>query len=129
MNLCPSLLMCPLSEVLRRWICIDLVVVCDLAERLSGLFIMAHRISSCGGVLHNVIMPRSWFVNLILPDMNLEKDTTAFSMFASAIIEIMQRIDAQVQRYHLSAPDTGEQFTVDGSRTTYLTGPLYIARM
>ena len=129
MNPRVSLLICLLSTVLRRWLSFDLIVLCDLTERLSGLFIMAHRVDSCGGVLHNVTMPRSWFINLILPDTDLRKDTTTFSMFVSTIIEIMQRIDAQVQRYLASAPDTGEQFTADGIRTTDLTGPLYIARM
>jgi len=129
MNPCASLLICSLSAVLRRWLRFDLIVLCDLVERLSGLFIMAHRANSCGGVPHNVIIPRSWFINLILPDTNLRKDTTTFSMFVSTIIEIMQRIDAQVQRYLMSTPDSGEQFTADGSQTTDLTGPLYIARM
>jgi hypothetical protein len=125
-----SLLIFPLSEVLRCGLRADLNALCDLAERLSGLFIMAYRFNSRGGVLHNVTLPRSWFINLIIPGMDLGKDTSAFSMFASTIIELMQRIDAQVQRYITkSAPDTGEQFIADGSRVTSLTGPLYIARM
>jgi len=78
MNPRASLLICSLSAVLRRWLRFDLIVLCDLAERLSGLFIMTHRANSCGGVPHNVIMPRSWFINLILPDTDLRKDAAAF---------------------------------------------------
>ena len=129
MNPRGSPLISPLSKVLRRWLHADLISLCDLVERLSGQFIMTHRVNSCGGVLHNVTMPRSWFINLTIPDADLRKDTKHFLMFVSTIIEIMQRIDAQVQRYLLSVPDPGEQFTVDGNRTTNLTGPLYIARM
>ena len=51
-------------------------------------------------------------------------------MFASTMIELVQRIDAQVQRYLTkTAPEAGEQFIADGSLVTGLTGPLYIARM
>ena len=127
---CPFLLNFPLSEVLRCGLRVDLNALCDLAERLSGLFIMAYRFNSRGGVLHNVTLPRSWLINLILPGTNLGKDTSTFSMFASSIIELMQRIDAQVQRYLAkSSPETGEKFIADGGRVTGLTGPLYIARM
>jgi hypothetical protein len=126
---CASLLIFPLSEVLCSQLRVDLNALCDLAERLSGLFIMAYRINSRGNVLHNVTLPRSWFVNLILPGTDLGKDTSTFAMFASTIVELMQRIDAQAQRYHMSASDTGEQFIADGIQMTDLTGPLYIARM
>ena len=125
-----SLLICPLSEVLRCGLRVDLNLLCDLAERLSGLFIMAYRFNSRGGILHNVTLPRSWFINLILPGMDLRKDTSTFVTFASTIIELMQRIDEQAQRYStMSASDTGEQFIAEGSRMTNLTGSLYIARM
>ena len=124
-----SLLISPLSEVLRSSpVRVDLIVLCDLVERLSGLFIMAMRVGS-GGVLHDVTMPRSWFINLILPGTNLRKDTSAFSGFASTMIELMQRIDAQVRPHPMPASDTGEQFIADGSRMTKFTGPLYVARM
>jgi len=123
-------LICPPSEVLRCGLRVDLNALCDLAERLSGLFIMAYRFNSQGGILHNVTLPRSWFINLLLPGTGLGKDTSAFVMFASTIIELMQRINAQVQRYPaMTASDTGDQFIADGSRMTSLTGPLYIGRM
>lgn len=90
---------------------------------------MAYRVNSRGGVLHNVTMPRSWFVNLILPDPNLRKDTSDFLSFASTIIELMQLIDTEILRYPTPTSDTEERCVVDGSRVTSLTGPLYIARM
>ena len=119
-----SLLTFPLSEIIRSKLRVDLNALCDLAERLTGLFIMAYRVNS-RGVLHNVTLPRSWFINLILPGMDLRKNTWAFSMFASTMIELMRRIDAQVRE----SSDTGEQFIADGSRMTKFIGPLYIARM
>jgi hypothetical protein len=106
-----------------------LIVLCDLAERLSGLFIMAYRVNSRGGVLHNVTLPRSWFINLILPDADVRKNTSSFLTFAETTIELMQRVDAQAQRYLMSGVDIEEQFIADGTRVTNFTGPLYIARM
>ena len=91
---------------------------------------MAYRVNSRGGVLHNVTLPRSWLINLILPGTNLGMNTSTFLTFASTIIELMRRVDAQVQRYPESTEsDTREQFIADGSRVTNFTGPLYIARM
>ena len=122
MNLRALHLIFPPSEVLRNQpVLVDLIVLCDLAERLAGLFIMARGVDSQRGVLHDVVMPRSWFINFIFPDTDLEKDTSAFSMFVGTMIEFMQRIDAQAE--------SGEQFIADGSRITDVTGPLYIARM
>jgi hypothetical protein len=99
--------------------------LCDLAERLSGLFIMVY----FRGAPHNVILPRSWFTNLILPGMDLRKDTPSFVAFASTMIVLMQRIDAQVQQHSMPASDAEEQFIADSDRTIDFMGPLYIARM
>ena len=88
---------------------------------------MARNVNVLGSVLHNVTMPRSWFITLILPDTDLRKDTSAFSAFAEIMIDLMQQIDAQVQRPPTSDPE--EQFTVDGGRMVDFMGPLYIARM
>ena len=129
MTIRAPLLTCSLSEVLSIPLRVDLIVLCDLAERLSGLFIMARKISTLGGVLHDVTMPRSWFINLILPSIDLRKNKSAFVVFAGTMIDLVHRIDAQVQQPLTSAVDTGEQFTADGNRITNLTGPLYIARM
>jgi len=101
--------------------CVDLIVLCDLVERLSGLFIMAERVNSGSGVLHNVTMPRSWFIKLNLPDTGLEKDTSTFLTFVETMIEFMQQINVQVQ--------SEGKFIADGGRITDITGPLYIARM
>ena len=129
MTIRAPLLTCSLSEVLSIPLRVDLAVLCDLAERLSGLFIMARKVSSLGGVLHDVTMPRSWLINLILPGMDLRKNTSAFVVFAETMIDLVHRIDAQVQRSPTSVFDPGGQFTADGSRITDLTGPLHIARM
>jgi len=124
-----SLLISPLSEVLRSSpVRVDLIVLCDLVERLSGLFIMARRVGF-EDALHDVTMPRSWFINLILPGTDLERNTSTFSTFTSTIIELMQRIDAQVRRHLTSPSETWGRFIADGSQVTSLTGPLYIARM
>jgi len=126
---CAPLLTCPLSEVVRSRLRVDLNILCDLAERLSGLLIMAYQTNFRGGALHNVTLPRSWFISLILPDTDLRKDTSTLFAFASTIIELMQRIDAQVRQYPTPASDTEEYFIADGNRMTDLAGPLYIARM
>lgn len=124
----PSILIYPPSEVLYSRLRVDLNALCDLAERLSGLFIMAYRANSRGGVLHDITLPRSWFINLI-PGMDLKKDTSTFFALVSTIIELMQRIDTHAQQYPTSTPGIEEQFIADGNRMTNLTGPLYIARM
>ena len=129
MGSCASLLTYLLSNVLRSRLRVDLNALCDLVEKLSGMFIAAYKANSQKGVLHNVTLPRSWFINLILPGMNLRKDTSTFFKLASTMIELMQQIDAQVQQYPTSGSDTDEQFVADGGRVTNLTGPFYIARM
>ena len=83
------------------------------------------------GVLHNIMLPRSWFINLTLPGTDLEKDISTFSVFVSTTIELMEQIDLQVecQGHPVFAFDVGDQFIADGTRVTSLTGPIYIARM
>ena len=122
----------PCSELLRSRLRVDLNVLCDLVERLSGLFITSHKANSHGGALHDVTLPRSWIINLELLDTgrDLRMDTSTFSTFTSNVIELMQRIDAQVQRYIKCASDAEEQFVVDhDSLLTDFTGSLYLARM
>ena len=107
------------SGVLRsRPVRFDLVVLCDLAERLSALFIMAHRANCQGGLPHDITLPRSWLVKLNLPYTNLRKDTSTFPAFAKMMIQLMKRIDQ---------PE--ETFIVHDDQITDATGPLYIARM
>ena len=112
------------SHVLLSRLPTDLNHLCDLAERLSGLFIMAYRVYF-RGVLHNVTLPRSWFINLLHPRPNLKKHTLRILPFTRAIIELMRRISKQLEQYS----DTGDQFKADGGRVNNITGPFYIARM
>lgn len=121
----------PSSEVLHGNLCADLNALCNLAERLSGLFILARRSQLRGGALHGVTLPRSWFVNIILSWTDPRKDSSTLFAFVVNMIDLMQRIDAQVQRYLTPASDVSieEQFIADGNRMTDLTGSLYIARM
>ena len=124
------ILTAPLREVLRSGLRVDLTSLCDLVERLSGLFIMACRFDTRKGVLHNVTLPRSWFINHILPGTGLGKDTSTFSMFASTAVELLQKIDAQVQRrLKASDSDLEEQFVADDGSINPIRGSLYIARM
>ena len=118
-----------LRGVLRSKLGVDLNVLCDIVERLTGLFIMAHKVGSLGRALHGVALPRSWFIDLIRPGINPRKDTSSFFTFASTLIEFLQRIYAQVRRDPVSAPATKDQFTAHGDRVITLTGPLIIARM
>ena len=106
----------------------DLNHLCDLAERLSGLFIMAYRVYF-RGLLHNVTLPRSWFINLIRPRPNLSKNTSTFLPFTRVLIDLMQRVSNQVEQYSPFPSETGDHFRADGGRVTNITGPFYIARM
>jgi hypothetical protein len=106
----------------------DLNHLCDLAERLSGLFIMAYRVYF-RGILHDVTLPRSWFINLIRVHPNLRKHTSMILSFTRTIIELMQQIARKVEQYTLFSPDTGDQFGANGGRMTNITGPLYVARV
>lgn len=127
-----SFLINPLSEVLRQQLRVDLNLLCDFVERLSGLFIMARGVNSAGDVLHNVTLPRSWFIGLILPGTDsggLRKNTSKFFDFVSSMIELVRRVNAQVQRRPTPASDTEEQFTVGGGRMTDFMRSLYISRM
>ena len=112
-----SLLTCPLSETIRSGMRIDLNVLCDLVERLSGLFIMAYRAGFQGGLLHNVILPRSWFINLMLPGTDLRKDASAFFPFAFTMITLMRRIDVEIRQNSTPAPVNEEQSTTPALNT------------
>ena len=118
----------PLSGLFWSRLHVDLNVLCDIIERLTGLFIMAHKIDPQDPVLHEAALPRSWFINLI-PGTALRKDTSSFFKFVSITMDFMQQIDAQVQRYPTATTTTKERFVVDGSRVTGLVGPFYITRM
>lgn len=118
-----------LRGILLTQLSVDLNVLCDIVERLTGLFTMARKVDPQRGVLHDVALPRSWFINFILPHTKLEKDTTHFFKFVTTAIEFMQQIDAQVQRYPTATSTTKERFIVGSTRVTNLTGPPYIARM
>ena len=119
------------SGILRSGLPIDLNVLCDVIERLTGLFIMAHSMADEVGSrgLHEVALPRSWFISLILPDTDPKKDASDLRNFVSTIIKFMQEIDAQTLRYPTATTTPKERFVVGGSRATNLTGPLHIARM
>ena len=118
------------SEVLRQDLHVDLSALCDLAERLSGLFIMARKSGFREGVLHNIILPRSWLINIVLSETDLKKDSSTIFEFAADMIDLLQRVDAQVRHYLDPTSDfRAEQFAADGNRMTGLMGPLYIARM
>lgn len=104
-------------------------MLCDLVERLTGLYIMAGKADPETRVLHEVALPRSWFINLLPPGIDPRKDISHLFKFASTMIEFMLQIDAQVQHYPTTASATKERFIVNGTRVTDSTGPLYVARM
>lgn len=126
-----STLICYLRGVLYNQLPIDLNVLCDLFERLTGLFIMAHKVFFRRHVplLHGVVLPRSWFIDLILPDTDLGKPASSLIKFTSTMVEFMQEIDAQLQRYPTATSTTKERFLADGRRVSNWIGPLYISRM
>jgi hypothetical protein len=91
---------------------------------------MARKFDPLRNVLHEVALPRSWFIGFIPSDAKfLRKDTSYLPECASTVIEFMNQIDAQVQRYPTATSTTKERFIANGSRLTDITGPPYIARM
>lgn len=106
----------------------DLNHLCDLVERLTGLFIMSHRFFY-RGALHNVTLPRSWLINLIRPHTDLRKDRSMSQPFTRTIIEFVRQVSKQVEQYSPFPSDRVDQFRADGGRVNNITGPLYIARM
>ena len=115
MGPCASLLTCPLSDVLRKGLRVDLNALCDFVERLSCLFIVAYRVN-IRGMVHDITLPRSWFINLIPPGTDLKMDTSSLVKFASATIELMQRIDAKARQDLTPVSDTEDQSITDGAR-------------
>jgi hypothetical protein len=124
-----SILICLPRGIFCAQLPVDLDVLCDLVERLTGLYVMSYKVNTQWRTLHEVVLPRSWFINFILPGTKLEKDTSYISDFTSIVVEFMHQIDAQVQRYPTVTSTSKRRFSTDGSRVTNLTGPLYIARM
>ena len=121
-------LTCFLSGLFWSELLVDLNTLCDVIERITGLFIMAQKIDPQDYVLHEAALPRSWFIKLI-PDTALRKDTSSFFKFVSVAMDFMRQIDAQVHRYPMATTTTKERFVVDGGRVTGLMGPFYITRM
>ena len=91
-----SLLIYSLSEAFHSKLRIDPNTLCNLAEGISGLFIMTRSCESLEGVLHDVILPRRWFINLILPGTDLRKDSSTLFAFVADIIDLMQRINERM---------------------------------
>ena len=90
---------------------------------------MAHNVDPQSRVLHEVALPRSWFINIILPGANMRKDPSLIFNFASTVVEFMHQIDAQVQRYPTATTTSNERFIAGAGRVDNFKGPLYIARM
>ena len=105
---------------------------CDAVERLCGLFIMAHRVTTGQRTLHDVILPRSWFINLsrLLPA--LDKNIIYLRRFATDLTELLRHFNRRLdlQREHPSPQTTdNHQFIHNGSSLGPLYASMYIPRM
>ena len=99
------------SGIFSSQLRVDLNALSDLAERLSGLSIMAYQANFRGGISHDVTLPRSWFIDLI-PDTHLGEDTPTLFTLVSTVIELMQRTDTQVQQYPTSTSDNNSSLMI-----------------
>ena len=106
----------------------DIGPFCDAVERLCGSFILAHRFMTARGILHNVTLPRSWFINLSRSLPLLNKNTNHIPHFVNDTIELLRRIDLQRELYNPQTADS-QQFKHSGSRLTPLYASVYITRM
>ena len=117
----------PPRAIIRSDLRVDLNMLCYLAERLTGLFVMAHNVDPKWRAPHEAALPRGWFINLIHPGIDLDKDTSTFLTFGSTIIDLLREVDTQVQKY--PDPAANERFIAGFGRVTDWTGPLYLSRM
>ena len=95
---------------------VDVGPFCDAVERLCGSFILSYRFTTERGTLHDVTLPRSWFIGLSRSLPILDKNTTYIPHFVNDAIEVLQRIDNQRLDHY-------------GSRLPPLNAAVYTARM
>lgn len=103
-------------RILMNEIPADVGSFCDAVERLCGLYILAYRFMVGRGVLHDVTLPRSWFIGLSRSLPLLDKNTAYLPHFVNDMVELLQRIG-------------GPQFKHNGSRLNPLYASVYITRM
>ena len=102
--------------------------VCDAVERLCGLHILAHRFTTTRNTLHDVTLPRSWFMSLFRSRPYLDKNTSYIPHFVNDAIELLRRIDFQRENYNPQGADN-HQFKRNGTKLDPLYASTYIARM
>ena len=68
---------------------------CDAVEKPCGLFILAYRFNAQQGSLHDVILPRSWFIGLSRFLQALDKNTSYLRRFVEIAVEFLQRLNSQ----------------------------------
>lgn len=93
---------------------------------------MAHRVTTGQRSLHDVTLPRSWFINLsrLLP--TLDKDIIYLRRFASDMVELLRYFNRclDLQREHPNPQTTdNHQFIHNGSSLGPLSASVYIPRM
>ena len=106
---------------------------CDAVERLCGLFIMAHRFSPESSSLHDVTLPRSWFISLSRSLPALDKNIKGLRYFVNDVIELLRRLNRRLDVQHeppnSQATLDNRHFTYNGSSLGPLYASIYIARM
>ncbi|KAH9891312.1 hypothetical protein C8Q73DRAFT_119576 [Cubamyces lactineus] len=82
-----------LDHILGNKIPIDVGVLCDFMEYLSGSLSIAYRIGEHHGMLHNVTLPRSWIMRLAPDVASLSsKNTRAALVFKKHIDDVLEDI-------------------------------------
>ncbi|KAI0656844.1 hypothetical protein C8Q70DRAFT_1158814, partial [Cubamyces menziesii] len=84
-----------LDHILEKKIPVDIGVLCDFMEQLSGSLCMAFRLRANGGNLHDVTLPKSWILRLLPNVTSLStKDTQLSCLFKKHIGDLLEDIYA-----------------------------------
>ena len=94
MPLCYRQLLIVLSHILEKKIPVDIGVLCDFMEQLSGSLCMAFRLRANGGNLHDVTLPKSWILRLLPNVTSLSTKDTQLSCLFKHIGDLLEDIYA-----------------------------------
>ncbi|KAI0327262.1 hypothetical protein GY45DRAFT_1428013 [Cubamyces sp. BRFM 1775] len=84
-----------LDHILEKKVPVDVGVLCDFMEQLSGSLCMAFRLRANGGNLHDVTLPKSWILRLLPSVASLStKDTRVSLLFKKHIADLLEDIYA-----------------------------------
>lgn len=79
--------------MLEKQVPIDISLLCDIMDHLCGSMILAIRIQSQEGSLHDVTLPKSWLVRLLPKLENLRsKDRQLSRLYKNNMGDLLEQI-------------------------------------